>query len=85
MIFSQLNPNQSNSNQIYGFITDRLSGEAFIGANVFVEETGKGMATDINGYYVLSEIPSSEGVTGWDLLRMQSRPVFIFFVELFEQ
>ena len=44
LIFSQL-----NSNQIYGFITDSLSGEALIGANVFVEETGKGMATDING------------------------------------
>lgn len=60
LIFSQLNPNQSNSNQIYGFITDSLSGEALIGANVFVEETGKGMATDINGYYVLSEIPSNK-------------------------
>ena len=59
LIFGQSLP-QNNSNQIYGFITDSLSGEALIGANVFVEESGKGMATDINGYYVLSEIASNE-------------------------
>jgi hypothetical protein len=31
-----------------------------IGANVFIQETGQGMATDINGYYVLSEIELNE-------------------------
>ncbi len=48
------------SNQIYGFITDENSGEVLIGANVFIQETGQGMATDINGYYVLSEIELNE-------------------------
>ena len=47
---------QNNSNQIFGFITDSKSGEALIGANVFIQESGKGMATDINGYYVISGI-----------------------------
>ena len=47
------------SNQIYGFITDENSGEVLIGANVFIQETGLGMATDINGSYVLSEITST--------------------------
>ena len=51
---------QSNSNQIYGFITDSSSGEGLIGANVFIEESGKGMATDINGYYVISGIEIEE-------------------------
>ena len=51
---------QNNSNQIFGFITDGSSGEALIGANVFIQESGKGMATDINGYYVLSEIAMDE-------------------------
>ena len=41
---------------IYGFITDDASGEALIGANVFIQETGNGMATDANGYYVLQNI-----------------------------
>ena len=45
-----------SSHQIYGFIADSNSGEVLIGANVFIKETGQGMATDINGYYVLSEI-----------------------------
>ena len=41
---------------VYGFVTDSSNGEALIGANVFINELGLGMATDINGYYVLQEI-----------------------------
>ncbi|MDA9935116.1 TonB-dependent receptor [Candidatus Marinimicrobia bacterium] len=40
----------------YGFVTDSSNGEALIGANVFINELGLGMATDINGYYVLQGI-----------------------------
>jgi len=39
-----------------GFITDQETGEALIGANVFIVETGNGMSTDKNGYYVLQKI-----------------------------
>ena len=41
---------------IYGFVTDEAKGEALIGANVIITETGQGMATDMNGYYVLQQI-----------------------------
>ena len=41
---------------VYGFVTDSSKGEALIGANVFINEIGIGMATDINGYYVLQDI-----------------------------
>ena len=41
---------------ISGFVTDSASGESLIGANVFLQETGQGMATDINGYYIVQEI-----------------------------
>lgn len=41
---------------ISGFVSDSSSGEALIGANVIVQETGKGMATDLNGYYVIQDI-----------------------------
>ena len=41
---------------ISGFVTDSVSGESLIGANVFLQETGQGMATDINGYYIIQEI-----------------------------
>ena len=51
---------QNLNNQVYGFITDSISGEGLIGANVFIKESGQGMATDNNGYYVLSDINSSK-------------------------
>ena len=44
-----------NSN-VSGFITDEETGEALIGANVFIVETGNGMSTDKNGYYILQNI-----------------------------
>ena len=43
---------------ISGFVSDSSSGEALIGANVFLRETGQGMATDINGYYIIPSISS---------------------------
>ena len=42
--------------KLSGFITDEETGEALIGANVFIAETGNGMSTDKNGYYVLQNI-----------------------------
>ena len=46
----------AQSTIISGFISDSSSGEALIGANVILQETGQGMATDMNGYYVLQDI-----------------------------
>ena len=46
----------ANSGIISGFISDSSSGEALIGANVFLKETGQGMATDLNGYYIIQNI-----------------------------
>lgn len=43
--------------RITGFITDASSGEVLIGANVFIEDTNLGTATDLNGYYVINNIP----------------------------
>ena len=46
----------AQSVRINGFITDEETGELLVGANVFLMETGQGMATDRNGYYVLDGI-----------------------------
>ena len=51
---------QDEGNQVFGFISDSTSGEALIGANVFIRESGQGMATDNNGCYVISDISSNE-------------------------
>ena len=75
--FFQFNPNYGqNSGSIYGFVTDSSNGEALIGANVFITSLALGMATDINGYYVLQEIPSgsyevSVSYVGYKILRQK--------------
>ena len=51
--FIQLN---AQSGIISGFISDSSSAEALIGANVILQETGQGMATDVNGYYIIQDI-----------------------------
>ena len=65
--------NAQNNASVYGFVTDSSKGEALIGANVFINDIGIGMATDINGYYVLQDIePGSYEITvsyvGYDIL-----------------
>ena len=50
----------SQNGIISGFISDSSSGEALIGANVIIQETGQGMATDINGYYIIQNITPGE-------------------------
>ena len=64
---------------ISGFVTDSSSGESLIGANVFLQENGQGMATDINGYYIIQEIiPGNYTIMvsyiGFDVSR---QPLFI--------
>ena len=46
----------SQNGIISGFVSDSSSGEALIGANVIIQQTGQGMATDINGYYIIQNI-----------------------------
>ena len=53
LVAGQINAQNSN---VSGFITDEETGEALIGANVFIVQTGNGMSTDKNGYYILQNI-----------------------------
>ena len=41
---------------ISGFVTDSSSGESLIGANVVLTESGQGMATEMNGYYIIQGV-----------------------------
>jgi len=63
---------------ISGFVSDSSSGEALIGANVFLRETGQGMATDINGYYIVQDIvPGNYTIMvsyiGFDMYKQETR------------
>ena len=63
---------------ISGFVSDSSSGEALIGANVFLYETRQGMATDINGYYIIQDIvPGNYTIMvsyiGFDMYKQKTR------------
>lgn len=47
----------ANSQTVKGVITDSVSGEAVPFANVMLEGTRHGVATDINGFYLINKIP----------------------------
>ena len=44
--------------KLRGKVTDKESGEALVGANVTVEGSNLGAATDVNGEYVILTIPA---------------------------
>jgi hypothetical protein len=43
--------------KLRGKVTDKESGEPLIGANITVEGTGLGAASDINGEYIILSVP----------------------------
>ncbi len=42
-----------NAGDISGFVHDAQSGESIIGVNVFIQASGRGAATDLEGFFVL--------------------------------
>jgi hypothetical protein len=46
--------------KIAGFVTDEASGEPLPGVNVLIEGTSLGAATDLDGYYVILNVPPGE-------------------------
>ncbi len=46
------------ASKISGRVTDAGSGETLIGANIFIEGSGLGAVTDLNGKYVIFNVPA---------------------------
>jgi TonB-dependent receptor len=46
--------------RIQGFVTDSSSGEPLCGANVFLEGTGIGVATDLSGKFLILNVPAGQ-------------------------
>ena len=54
---------QTGQGKLAGTVTDAVTGEALIGANVIIMNTDMGTATDINGdYYILNITPGTYDV-----------------------
>ncbi|MHB8581376.1 MAG: TonB-dependent receptor, partial [Ignavibacteriaceae bacterium] len=47
----------ASSGNLEGYVKDAQTGEALPGANVFLKGTGLGTATDVNGKYVIRNLP----------------------------
>jgi hypothetical protein len=66
----------SQTGNIKGFVYDKTTGEACMFANVFLENTSLGAATDINGYFNINKVPEGKHVViityvGYDTLRTE--------------
>lgn len=44
--------------KLSGVVTDQSSGDPLIGVNVIIEGTTMGASTDIDGYYVILNVPA---------------------------
>lgn len=49
---------QAGTGSITGYVTDNQTGEPLIGANIILENTSLGSATDLNGKYLIPNIPA---------------------------
>ena len=50
----------ANGSSINGFVRNDLDGEPISYANVFISNTSRGAATNRDGYFFISDIPSGE-------------------------
>ncbi len=50
----------AQNGSIKGFVYDKGNGEPVIFTNVYLENTTHGIATDVNGYYNLSQVPPGD-------------------------
>ena len=47
----------AQSGKLRGVVTEKATGEPLIGANVIIEETSLGSSTDLNGEYIILNVP----------------------------
>ena len=45
--------------KVAGQVTDKATGEPYVGANVLLAGTALGASTDANGYFTILQVPSS--------------------------
>lgn len=60
LLFGSHSVYAQGSGSISGTVVDKISGESLPGANVFVQETSLGTSTNIEGEYILHQIPAGD-------------------------
>lgn len=57
LVFNEINLFAASGGKIIGHVTDKVTGESLVGANVILTGTALGAATDVNGNYRIVQIP----------------------------
>ncbi|MDR2084783.1 MAG: TonB-dependent receptor [Bacteroidales bacterium] len=75
LFFSLINILVSQNATVRGFVYEETTGEPVIFTNVYLHKTTLGAATDLNGYFIISNVPPGDYTLmitsiGYDSLRM---------------
>ncbi|MCG3119733.1 MAG: Vitamin B12 transporter BtuB [bacterium] len=62
LIFTALHAFAANTTAIQGRVTDSRTGAGIAGANVLIQGTWRGAATDANGYFTINNVPASDRI-----------------------
>ncbi len=70
-----------SSGSISGFVTDASNGEKLAYANVYLEETTLGSATNENGYYIIHDVPAGSYKLVFSYIGYESRVMDLHLME----
>jgi hypothetical protein len=60
-----------------GFVYDKSTGEALVGANLIIKSLKKGISTNVNGYFILMNIPNGDYILSVSLIGYSSKDIKI--------
>jgi outer membrane receptor protein involved in Fe transport len=75
LLFPILSLYSGTTGKLSGYVKDQTSGEALIGVNIIIDGTGYGAATDINGFYVINNIPPGTYSVTYSAIGFQKKQV----------
>ena len=76
-LFAGVNLALAQTSNVTGVVTSSESGEPVVGASVLVLDTNMGVITDIDGKFVISNVPSNAKTLRISFVGMQSQDVHI--------
>ena len=68
----------SQNYTLSGFIKDSESGESIPGANVYLSNTNYGSSTDIDGYFIILDIPNKNYTLNISYLGYEKITILIY-------
>ena len=60
-----------------GFVYDKFTGEALVGANLIIRSLKKGINTNVSGYFIMMNIPNGDHILSVNLIGYSSKDIKI--------